>query len=83
MPTTYKLRTQQVFLLEAGKTTVLLDWTAAHTLLASVKQQFETAEVIRVHAQCASLGSSMINNLPISRQEARSLITDLTEFING
>jgi len=83
MSTTLKLRTQQVFLLEAGSTTVLLNWDSAHALLANVKQQYETSEIIRIHAQCASLGNSMISNLPISRTEARNLITDLTEFVDG
>lgn len=72
-----------LFQIVAGNISVLLDWSAAWQVLNSLEKQISTGNIVRLDAQCASLGSSMIVNYPLSRQEAKAMIVTLKEYVNG
>lgn len=77
-----KVRLRELMEISIGNVNVLLDHDAAVQIHTSLKVQSETAEIVRLTAYCVR-GTSQILNFPLSRTEARNLMTDLEPFIYG
>lgn len=75
-----KIRSRLLFEVSTGTTSVFLDWGAARTLLDDLNRQLETSEIVRINAKCVT-SYSMISNFPASREEVKSLIRELSWYV--
>lgn len=77
-----KVNLRELMEISIGNVKVLLDHAAAVQIESAVRVQLETAEIVRLTAYCVN-SNSQILNFPLSRTEARDLLTSLEPFIYG
>lgn len=75
-----KVKSRLLFEVSTGTTGVLLNWDSARALLDDLSRQAETAEIVRINAKCV-VSYSMISNFPVSRDEVKNLIRELSWYV--
>lgn len=77
-----RVKVRELLEISVGGTWLVLNSDAAVQVYNSIRAQLDTAEIIRLTAYC-SRTSSQILNFPMSRVEAKELMTDMEPFIYG
>lgn len=81
-PAGAKVKIRELLEISISGTWLLLDRGEAGRLYASLRSQLEDAEIVRLNVRCNRTISQLVN-FPMSRTEARHLMTDMEYFIYG